>query len=398
VSCKSNPIKIQHYWLRNRPILKTYFYSNEGLSIFRKNLLKGPGSLPGILTHGKNGKNLLFKDDLAFWVADILGIENAFPGWVPRRRIPMKFVPDTTIVGNALRFKTVKRWIRTSKLYYMEVIKRRRYLHKQCTSHMEFGLQSIKIYVVYEYKFSDGTSYVGISSNLKKRKHRHDIFGPVMESVKRGNTYEFSMLHDSLRKPEAQKLERETIALRKSEGISLNISDGGDVGFQGGIKYSDVLRVAKGCTGLTDLDNKHSSHYQAMHRNGWNKDIMKALGWKHHKAFIWSQEAIQLEFKKCRTLNEVRTHHKGAYDAAKRIHKIDEYCKKYGIIQRIKWYRSKCRTEAMKYPSSGSWAAGSRSSYAVAIHQGWFRAICIEVYGVEPRKRRSPVTNALELI
>jgi predicted GIY-YIG superfamily endonuclease len=143
---------------------------------------------------------------------------------------------------------------------------------------------SLLIYQVYVYEFSDCTAYVGLTKRPVKRHIAHYLHGKVAKKIKLGLLDRFVVLHKELDSASAKMLEQDEISSYQASGWSLlNSNRGGSLG-QIGIKYSylELVVLARDFKTRTEFGKVHYGPYQAARRLGWLDRLAEEVGWPKH--------------------------------------------------------------------------------------------------------------------
>jgi predicted GIY-YIG superfamily endonuclease len=285
----------------------------------------------------------------------------------------------------ALKYNTKKdfrrygkgaRWASTLNGWYDEI-----------TSHMK-PLPNYLDRYLYQFIFSDGSMYVGITYDINKREKEHlnteksSVFKFLKEN--KGISYELNII-GYYEEFKALEKERELISKLKKNGINLlNKSKGGEIG---GIKKhftkETCVKTALKYKTKKDFKNKDGAIFRFSKRQPWYNEITEHMIIDYTKRKSNRIKKIKkgskwnLSFDNCKNTAlkfKTKTEFKKAFPT------IFEHCRKNRWLEKICphmkqpniiWDFEVCKNEASKYNSRGGLKKGNQSAYNRARVEGW---------------------------
>lgn len=175
------------------------------------------------------------------------------------------------------------------------------------------------MYSIYKITFINGSKYVGITKNLRKRKIRHEWEARTKRSdlpvhrAMRKYAYEFELLCHCQTKQEASEIERLLI----KELDNLYNLDSGGYGIHKERKYTDEQVLQDALKYDTKQDWRDNSKIANTVRK-YNKELYKQATSHMNRKInrIWTKNSVMKEVRKYSTYKDWRTLGKKSYDIA----------------------------------------------------------------------------------
>ena len=293
---------------------------------------------------------------------------------------------DKSYIDAAKLFETRGEWKTGGGTDYQEVMRRRRHIIPECTTHMRYVGCYDRSYVVYVYVFRDKTAYVGLTCDPIRRNRTHTREkGPVFEKIKIGIKYRYITLAQTLFPNEAATFEPSQIVRFADRGYEmLNIHQGGSLGnIRSKYTLQLVVDLAKTCQSREDFSTLHLGAYQFCSRKGWIDKIADACGWPDNVLYKWTYETCKAEAKKYEFKKQWIEMDYNSYMAAVKHGWIKQIYAETGLKDtpaQSKYTYDICRDRAKDFTSRTDWQYKSGDgTYQAARDQGWLEGIFKEV-------------------
>ena len=248
------------------------------------------------------------------------------------------------------------------------------------TKHMDI-IGNRKKRMIYSFKFSDNSVYVGLTYNEKERYGQHmiNVKSPVYKHMtETGLVPEFKKETDFLSNEEAVKMEKYMEDLYRQDGWKiLNINKTGGLGNNGLIWTFDKVKQEAEKYGTKSKFIKGSpGAYSSAYRNKWYYDVTKHMIEKERKPRgYWTYDKVEEDAKKYKTRKEFM---KGSPTAYVLSHKnsllndtISSIFPKEEKNPNGYWTYERVKEEAKKYNTRKKFQTGSSSAYISSRKNGW---------------------------
>lgn len=237
--------------------------------------------------------------------------------------------------------------------------------------------------LVYVYKFKDGSIYVGLTCNFKRRSYEHSTgnrYSAVYEySLKYNMLSCVELLTGYIDCVEASKIERKTINFYKNNGFNvLNRVGGGSLG--GGnfmYDYDACKEEALKYKSRVDFKSYSSGAYENSRINGWLDSFCSHMKDYERPNEYWNNfDICKTEALKYNNIDDFLKNSNRAYYFTKKNNWLNELCSH--MINTIVAYKhtfwddiENCRKEALKYKSRTEFKNGSTQAYRKAYKNKW---------------------------
>lgn len=232
---------------------------------------------------------------------------------------------------------------------------------------------------IYTIKFENNSIYIGLTSNLEKRKYAHIKKSSnryVREFINNNIKYEFNSDNILYTSENASKKECFLIRIYEEMGYKvLNISKGGGLGgdikkwtvemiIEEALKYNKKKYFLKGSPGA----------HSAAVRIGILNNVCE-----HMISNRWSEEIIKEEALKYSTRSDFQKGNRCVYEAANRRGILDDICSHMSLFF-TKWTEEILREEALKHNNRNDFHKNSKGAYLAAKRRGILDNICRHMY------------------
>lgn len=204
-----------------------------------------------------------------------------------------------------LRYKTIKEFRVNCPRHYMVIWNNKWF---DLTKHLTTSSLTLRKRCVYEYRFPDGSVYVGLTSNFDSRHYEH-FYGydrktkshkknsSVLTYMKiTGQIPTWNILLDYTDELIALEYEKELIERYRSEGLNvLNVVKGGALG-GGTDKYTNIEEIkfiAKNYKGRKEFCKNSATAYRTAIRNGWLDEVCTHMKTTKELRTIWTEDVVK---------------------------------------------------------------------------------------------------------
>ena len=203
------------------------------------------------------------------------------------------------------KYKTTKEFRIDYPRHYMVIWNNKWF---DLTQHLRTSSLTLKKRCVYEYKFTDGAIYVGLTSNFESRHYEH-FYGydrktkshkknsSVLTHMKNtGLTPTWNIVMDYTDELTALNYEKELIERYRSEGLKiLNITKGGTLG-GGTDKYTnkeEIRIIAQKYIGRKQFCKSNGTAYRTAIKNGWLDEVCSHMKTSKELRTIWTEDVVK---------------------------------------------------------------------------------------------------------
>lgn len=184
--------------------------------------------------------------------------------------------------------------------------------------------------IIYVFEFDDHHAYVGLTYNIKDRLNCHltntksAVYRYIHET---GCNYLFKTISDWLSEKEAQDEEQRMIEKYEADGWTMiNSMHGGGLGAcckKNTLEY--CKQVASGYHYKKHFMEDHPSLYEAVHKNGWQKDVFAHMEkWTKCKE-RYPDNIIREKIADCKSRENIKRLHNSLYQYLQRNNLMDKY-------------------------------------------------------------------------
>ena len=236
---------------------------------------------------------------------------------------------------------------------------------------------------VYSLTFSDGSIYIGLSGDYKRRFEQHKtnksgVIYKYIQHIKEEPLFKL-ITPDLIPVEIARKMEIDLIEYYTNNGFKvLNIAKGGSIGGSTLIwtKEKCIEEALKYPTYI-EFKRISSSAYSSARRNNWLKFIKVNFKEVRKSNGHWTKELCELEAKKYSTKKDFRLNSSGAYDVSQKKGWLNDICDHMVEIKKPSgyWNLEMCIEDAKKYPTYIEFTRKSSSAYGTASKNGWCEII-----------------------
>lgn len=231
------------------------------------------------------------------------------------------------------RYKTIKEFRVNHPRHYMVIWNNKWF---DLTKHLTISSLTLRKRCVYEYRFSDGAIYVGLTSNFESRHYEH-FYGydrktkshkkksSVLSHMKNtGLTPTWNIVLDYTDEFTALNHEKELIDRYKSEGLKiLNITKGGTLG-GGTDKYTDkeeIRIIAKMYKTRKEFHTKNQTAHRTASKNGWLDEVCSHMKTSKELRTIWTEDNVKklIEDNNIRKRSHLKMLSQSAYTSARKL-------------------------------------------------------------------------------
>lgn len=279
----------------------------------------------------------------------------------------------------ASKYNTKTEFLKKAPLHYSHAI-RKGFLNKIC-NHMEKQGNPLKR-AIYVFEFADNYAYIGLTSNLSRRKKEHltnHSSAVYRHAQSSGCSYIFKSLTDYLSKEEAAMKEINTIIEYSKNGWNLlNKKSGGDLG-------SKVRKYTKQyCKEITSqygdkkiFQNSNPALYKYLIRRGWLDELCSHMINQKKKNRYWTKARCKEAADKYKKRIDFQKGNPAAHSAAFKNGWLDEICvhMSYNEFEPTKWTKQICAELAIQYKTRGKFKANNSSAYKIALKHKWLDEI-----------------------
>lgn len=249
-----------------------------------------------------------------------------------RHKINVKYTDDD-IIKEAIKYSSRHEFAIHNAAMYSRAVRRKIFSkYNILPLNEEYAIRGCRD-CVYVYEFtSDRVAYVGRTISPIQRHRAHCKPGDSVYEYAQSHNMEIptpKYVVDGVLPTEGAKMECETIDLYKKAGWTLlNKKAGGSLGtMRAGINtYAHCMKVAKTFSTFSDMRKHAGGVYQAIKKNGWDKDCTW-LTYKKTPPGTWikaSKDVIFNEALKYKTITQFMRKAAGAYFRARREGWLDE--------------------------------------------------------------------------
>lgn len=213
---------------------------------------------------------------------------------------------------------------------------------------------------VYLIQFSDGSSYVGLSSNPTKRYLEHMESNGVVsrhsETLGREQPV-LRVVSKNLNSLQAAKKEAELISRLKSEGRNvLNKAKAGSIGSQKEYTKKELIAIAKRYRSKSEFHSNHGGAYNAAKRLNILEECCQHMKVKKRR---WTLESAIAEGKKFCSRSQWQRAENRSYVIVRDAGMLDDVMPS----KMIAWDERSVLIEKEKYKTHGEWSKQSPGSY-----------------------------------
>lgn len=184
--------------------------------------------------------------------------------------------------------------------------------------------------IIYVFEFDDHHAYVGLTYNIKDRLSCHltNTKSAVYRYIhKTGCNYLFKTISGWLSEKEAQDEEQRMIEKYEVDGWTMiNSMHGGGLGAcrkKNTLEY--CKQVASGYHYKKHFMEDHPSIYEAVHKNGWQKEVFAHMEkWTKCKG-LYPDNIIREIIADCQSREDIKRKCSSLYQYLKRNNLMDEY-------------------------------------------------------------------------
>ena len=237
-----------------------------------------------------------------FYVIKRLNIKEEVLSIIPRKYHKITYDECKEITP---RYKTIKEFRIDYPRHYMVIWNNKWF---DLTEHLTTSSLTLRKRCVYEYRFPDGSVYVGLTSNFDSRHYEH-FYGydrktkshkkksSVLTHMKiTGLSPTWNIILDYTDELTALEYEKELIKRYKSEGLNvLNITKGGTLG-GGTDKYTDIEEIrsiAQNYIGRKQFCNGNGTAYRTAIKNGWLDEVCSHMKTSKELRTIWTEDVVK---------------------------------------------------------------------------------------------------------
>jgi len=251
-------------------------------------------------------------------------------GWIPEITTHMKRIVDYTPESCheiALNYETRTEFARGTPGAW-NYSREHGILDEVCSHMIIRGSKRKRI--IYVFEFDDHHAYVGLTYNLKERLSCHltNTKSAIYRYLqKTGCNYLFKTISGWLSEKEAQDEEQRMIEKYEADGWTMiNSMHGGGLGAcrkKNTLEY--CKQVASGYRYKKQFMEEHPSVYQAVHQNGWQKEVFAHMEkWTKCKE-VYPDKKIRETVADCRNREELKLRYNPLYQYLRRSKLLDKY-------------------------------------------------------------------------
>lgn len=289
----------------------------------------------------------------------------------------------TECAEEASKYDTKTDFLKKAPLHYSHAV-RKGFLNMIC-GHMKKQGSPLKR-AVYIFEFSDNHVYIGLTSDLDRRRREHlthhnsAVFRHIKNSM---SSYTFRPMTDYLPKEEAAVKEIYSIIEYAEKGYKmLNKKTGGDLG--GKIrKYTK--KYCKEITSQYDDKKKFRELnpylYRYLIKRGWLDELSSHMEGQKKRNGYWTKERCMEVAKNFNRRIDFQKGNPAAHSAAFKKGWLNEICRhmNYYEYEPAKWTKQICAELALKYKTRGNFKSNNSSAYKIALKHGWLDEIFIDM-------------------